>query len=53
MFYIELREDDHDAHPSPEEEDFVKCWPVMVHAESEDEAKEIAHVVSEHFGGDS
>jgi len=52
MHHITLEKDDHNGHLNEEEEGFDHCVPVMVHAESEEEAKEIAQAVTEEFGGD-
>jgi hypothetical protein len=41
---------DHDAHVNEETEGFDMCTNVMVHAESEDEAKEIAKLLHVEFG---
>lgn len=52
MHHITLEKEHHNGHRNDEEQDFDRCVPVMVHAESEEEAQEIAKAVTEEFGGD-
>lgn len=42
--------DHHDAHVNEEKEGFDHCTNVLVHAEDEEEAKEIAGMLHEEFG---
>jgi len=51
MHHITLEKEHHNGHRNEETQGFDHCVPVMVHAESTEEAKEIAQVVSEQFGG--
>lgn len=40
----------HNAHVNDEERGFDDCYPVVVHAESREEAREIAQVLMDEFG---
>jgi len=42
--------EDHDAHLNEEEKGFDHCTNVMAHAESKEEAREIAALLHEEFG---
>lgn len=50
---LTLERDHHNGHWNEEAGDFDHCVPMMVHAESEEEAEEIRDHLIEEFGGDS
>jgi len=52
MHHITLEKEHHNGHRNEEEKDFDHCVPVMIHAESEGEAEEIAELVAKTFGSD-
>lgn len=48
--YGDLQKVDHNGHVNEEESDFDPCYPLIIHAESEEELEEIAEHISEEYG---